>query len=276
MRGGGARPLPASAFADVAEILAADPVGSCMVAARFEAAGMNRARLGGTFWAAGTGLAGLCFSGPNVIPLAGDRESLWAIADALRTRGRQCASIVGRSEYVLPLWERMRPWWGPAREVRNDQPLMVCPDVPAIAPDNRVATVSMDRLESYFPAAVAMFTEEVGVDPTIGDEGRGYRARVTELIAGRRAFAVFDGTTVIYKAEVGSLSRRVGLIQGVWVNPRWRGQGIAAPATAAVAQAVQRWGRVPCLYVNSFNTAARAAYTRVGFRQEGSFSSILF
>lgn len=257
-------------------MLTADPVGTVMVAGRFESARMDRTLLGGSFWASTRSEPGLCFSGANLMPLAGDRQSLWSIADALRSRGRRCASIVGRAELVEPLWERTRPWWGPARQVRSDQPLLACPDVPAVAPDGRVAPVDVSRIDDYFPAAVAMFTEEVGVDPTAGDGGVSYRARVKELLSARRAFAIFDGPTVVYKAEVGALSRRVGLIQGVWVNPAYRGRGISGPATAAVVQAVQRWGRLPSLYVNSFNEPARRTYVRVGFEQVGTFASVLF
>lgn len=270
------RPLGEAASTQVAAVLARDPVGTCMVGARFESAGMDRGRLGGAFWGTSQDRGGLCFVGANVLPLAGDQDALAALADALRAHGRRSSSIVGRADLVDPLWDRLRPWWGPARQVRGDQPLMVCPDVPAVAPDPRVEVVRLARLDQYFPAAVAMFTEEVGVDPTLGDGGVGYRARVAELVNAGRAFAVFDGPTVIYKAEVGALSRRVALIQGVWVHPHWRGRGIAAPATAAVVAAVHRWGRLPSLYVNAYNAAARATYRRIGFHQVGTFATVLF
>jgi predicted GNAT family acetyltransferase len=35
-------------------------------------------------------------------------------------------------------------------------------------------------------------------------------------------------------------------------------------------------GRAASLYVNSFNTAARATYRRVGFRQVGTYATVLF
>lgn len=274
--GTSARPLGRGAAGTVAAVLAADPVGTCMVASRFETAGMDRALLGGTFWGSDSGRGALCFVGANLIPLAGDTASFAAVAQALQPGGRHAASIVGRAEFTLPLWEQLRPAWGPARDVRPEQPLMVCPDRPAVAADTRIVRVTPDRLADYFPAAVAMFTEEVGVDPTLGDGGAGYRARVSELVTGGRAFAIFDGRTVVYKAEVGSLSRSVALIQGVWVHPGWRGRGLAAPATAAVVTTVQRWGRLPSLYVNAHNEPARAAYARVGFHRAGIFASVLF
>jgi uncharacterized protein len=136
--------------------------------------------------------------------------------------------------------------------------------------------VRPEELDRYLPAAVAMFTEEVGVDPRAGDGGSGYRARVADLVAAGRAFARFEGDEVVFKAEIGALSSQVGQIQGVWVHPARRGQGLGSTGTAAVVQRLAELGRVSSLYVNGFNLVARAAYARVGFRQVGSFATILF
>lgn len=272
----GARPLGRSATNTVSRMLATDPVGSCLVAARFELAGMNRQLLGGTFWGVDGGRSALCFAGANLVPLFGQGSPLAQVGDALARGGRTCASILGRVESTLPLWDRLAPAWGPAREVRADQPLLVCPDPPAVPIDEQVVRVGAERLDDYYPAAVAMFTEEVGVDPRQGDGGSRYRSRVAGLLSAGRAFARFDGGEVVFKAEIGALSDRVALIQGLWVHPELRGRGLAAPATAAVVRAAQRLGRLPSLYVNAFNVAALATYRRVGFHQTGTYASVLF
>ncbi len=119
------------------------------------------------------------------------------------------------------------------------------------------------------PAAVAMFTEEVGVDPRAGDGGRNYRARVAGLLSAGRAFARFEGDQVVYKAEIGAMSSRVALIQGVWVHPDLRGQGQAASGTAAVVAAAQRLGRLPSLYVNHHNRRGPGRLPPGGVRQGG-------
>ncbi len=120
-----------------------------------------------------------------------------------------------------------------------------------------------------------MFIGEVGIDPRIGDGGRGYRRRVAGLIAAGRAWARFERGQVVFKAEVGSQSPSVGQIQGVWVHPDWRGHGIGTAGTATLASAVVRSGRTASLYVNSFNTVARATYDRIGFTQVGTFATVL-
>nr|WP_328840895.1 GNAT family N-acetyltransferase [Nakamurella leprariae] len=261
----------------VARVLRADPVSACLVAARYEIAGMDPVALGGQFWGIAGGRDGLCYAGSTMVPLAGDAAALRAFATMAGRRGRRCATILGPAALVLPIWERLESRWGPAREVRADQPLLVCPDPPLVDPDPLVEVVDLDRLDPYFPAAVAMFTEEVGVDPRAGDGGHAYRERVAELIRQRRAFARFHEGKVVYKAEIGALSRSVALIQGVWVDPQWRGKGLAAAGTAAVVRAVQRdFGRLASLYVNDHNAPARAAYRRAGFHQVGTFASVLF
>jgi uncharacterized protein len=257
--------------------LDADSVAACMVAARVEVAGTDPWRLGGELWGFGDRLEGLCFAGANLIPLRGDRVALRAFADRAVHRGRMCSSLVGPSRPVLGLWEELADSWGPAREVRPDQPLLAMGGLPDVPPDPLVRPVRPEELDRYMPAAIAMFTEEVGIDPTAGDGGVGYRARVAELIASGRAFARFEGDEVVFKAEIGALSHRVGQLQGVWVHPRWRGHGLGAIGTAAVVERlVAGMGRAASLYVNSFNLPARAMYRRIGFRQVGTYATVLF
>jgi hypothetical protein len=268
--------------------LAHNPVVACMVACRVEAVGMDPWRLGGELWgyegragraerSAHGQLDGLCFSGANLVPLCGGPAALRAFTDRARRRGRVCSSVVGPAESVLPMWEQLAPAWGPAREIRPDQPLLALSDPPQVTPDPLVRPVRPEELERYLPAAIAMFTEEVGIDPRLGDGGAGYRARVAELVAAGRAFARFEGDQVVFKAEIGALSNRVGQVQGVWVHPSRRGCGLGTAGTAAVADRLVRgMGRTASLYVNSFNSAARLAYQRVGFRQVGTFATVLF
>ena len=122
-------------------VLDADPVATCMVAARVEVAGLDPWRLGGEMWAFGSRLDGLCFSGANLVPLRGERAALRSFADRARRHGRSCSSIVGRAELVLPLWDDLSEHWAPPREVRADQPLMVL----AGAPGGRARTRSCAR-----------------------------------------------------------------------------------------------------------------------------------
>lgn len=283
LRLGGARLLNDRDLFAVRSILDADPVASCMVSARVEVAGLEPWRLGGEMWGADTRplrggrLEGLCFAGPNLVPLQGNQSALRIFADRAARRGRMCSSLVGPAEQVLGLWDELATDWGPAREIRADQPLMAMGTMPLVPVDPLVRQVRTDEIDRYLPAAVAMFIEEVGVDPCADDGGLSYRARVAELISAGRAFARFEAGEVVFKAEIGSLCAKVGQIQGVWVHPDRRGHGLATQGTAAVVDRLVRGlNRSASLYVNAYNTPARAAYRRIGFRQVGSYATVLF
>lgn len=269
------RVSPARDAAAVGRVLADDPVGSCMVAARVADHGVEPQAIGGELWTRRGVEESLCYAGANLIPLRGTQRDLHAFAEKAMSTARRCSSLVGRAELVLPMWDRLQHAWGPARDVRDHQPLMALGVAPSSRIDPAVRRVRVDELDAYLVAAIDMFIGEVGIDPRIGDGGRGYRRRVASLIAAGRAYARFEHGQVVFKAEVGSQSPVVGQIQGVWVHPEWRGHGLGTAGTAAVAAAVVDSGRIASLYVNSFNAVARAAYARVGFAEVGMFATVL-
>lgn len=256
-------------------MLDADPVGSCMVASRVAEHGVDPGAIGGELWTRRHADESLCYAGPNLIPLRGETADLSAFADKAMSAARRCSSLVGRAELVLPMWRRLEHAWGPARDVREHQPLMALHAPPLCAIDGGVRLVRRDEIDAYLVAAIDMFIGEVGIDPRVGDGGRGYRRRVAALIAAGRAWARFERGEVVFKAEVGSQSPAVGQIQGVWVHPDWRGRGMGTAGTATLAAAVVGSGRIASLYVNSFNTVARATYARIGFTQVGTFATVL-
>jgi predicted GNAT family acetyltransferase len=264
---------------EVLDLLARDPVADVFVASRVQAAGLDPARLGGEMWGhvVDGRLDAVCHAAANLVPVQAGPEAAAAFAERARRQGRRCASIVGDSTSVSAMWETLEPSWGPAREVRARQPLMAIDGSPAVAPDPLVRRVRPDELDLLVPACVAMFTEEVGVSPLSADGGALYRARVAELIRSARAFARIEGGRVVFKAEVGAVSDAACQVQGVWVPPDLRGQGLSGPGMAAVVElALRDVAPVVTLYVNDYNLAAQATYRRVGFTDRGTFMSVLF
>jgi uncharacterized protein len=263
----------------VTEILGRDPVANVFVASRVRTVGLEPLRLGGEMWGhlVDGRLDALCHAGANLVPVQAGPEAQRAFAERARRQGRRCASIVGPREAVAPMWELLEPTWGPARDVRPNQPLMSISAPSTVRADPGVRRVRPDELDTILPACVAMFTEEVGVSPTAGDGGATYRARVAELIAAGRAFARIEDGRVVFKAEIGSATDQACQVQGVWVPPELRGRGLSSGGMAAVVnEALRSVAPVVSLYVNDYNAAARATYRRVGFADCGTFMSVLF
>ncbi|MDT3443809.1 MULTISPECIES: GNAT family N-acetyltransferase [unclassified Pseudofrankia] len=268
------RDLPA-----VRQLLARDPVTDVFVASRVEACGLDPWRLGAEVWGhiVDGRIAALCYSGANLWPVGAGAASVRLFAERARRAGRRCSSIVGEASSVGQLWRSLEPSWGPAREVRSEQPLLVIDSPPLIAPDPLVRLVRPDELDILMPASIAMFTEEIGVSPILADGGALYRARVAEFVGQRRSFAHIEDGRVLFKAEIGAIAGGVSQVQGVWVAPELRGRGLGAAGTASVVALAQAmYAPVVSLYVNDFNLPARRAYERVGFRRVGTFASILF
>ncbi|WNI28895.1 GNAT family N-acetyltransferase [Streptomyces sp. ITFR-6] len=261
-------------------VLESEPVANAFVTSRVQIAGLDPWRLGGEMWGwyANGRLRSLCYSGANLVPICAGPEAVRAFADRARRAGRRCSSIVGPAEPTAQLWRLLEPGWGPAREVRANQPLMVADSPSAeVTPDRLVRRVRKDEMDILMPACVAMFTEEVGISPLAGDGGLLYQARVAELIAAGRSFARIEDGKVVFKAEIGATTPQACQIQGVWVAPEFRGRGYSETGMAAVLRhALTEVAPIVSLYVNDYNTPARKSYSRIGFREVGAFMSVLF
>ena len=273
------RQLGESERAAVEQILDRDPYAGAQIAERVASHGLNWWRADGRIYGYGSSrrVESLCWSGAHLVPVCATPAAVAAYADLLGAEPRICSSIIGRADAVLALWDRLGGHWGPARDVRPHQPLLVADTEPPIPADPDVRLVRPNEIDQLFPAAVAMYTEEVGVSPLLDDGGRGYRRRITELVRGKRAYARFVDGRVIFKAELAIVTHRTTQVQGVWMDPDWRGRGLAAGAMAAVVQdALRRVAPTVSLYVNDYNTPARRVYARCGFASAGAFATVLF
>jgi predicted GNAT family acetyltransferase len=279
LRTSGVRVLEPRDLDEVLALLSRDPVADAFVAARVEAVGLDPWRLGAEIWGFGDRgrLESLCYSGANLVPVQATPDAVRVFAERARRQGRRCSSIVGPASAVLDLWRILQPHWGRARDVRERQPLLALEGPPLVAGDPDVRLVRPDEIDVLMPACIAMFTEEVGVSPLIGDGGALYRARVEELIGTGRAYARIEDDAVVFKAEIGAATRAACQVQGVWVHPSLRGRGVGTAGMAAVVRGAQAAiAPVVSLYVNDFNAGARRSYEKVGFRQVGTFASVLF
>jgi uncharacterized protein len=263
----------------VRRVLDQDPVTHVFVDHRVRATQLDPRWLGGQLWGYddGSGVVSLCHAAANLIPVGARPDALEAFAAQALAQGRHCSAILGANDQVEQLWELLEAGWGPARDIRMRQPFLTLDSAPLVKPDPRVRRVRPDQLDALYPACVAMFTEELGISPEAGGGAKLYRSRVAQLISKGLAFARIEDGEVVFKAEVAAVTPHAGQIQGVWVNPALRGQGLSTPALAAVTNAVlDELAPVVSLYVNEHNVAARRAYARVGFVERTRFATILF
>jgi predicted GNAT family acetyltransferase len=295
---GTGRVLDDADVADALAVCALDPVAAVLATIRLQqAAHVGLRRVGGQAWGYEVDgvLRAICWAGANLVPVVPDPDpairagAVEAFAAFGRAQGRRCSSVVGAAEVVLPLWERLAPAWGAVRDVRTDQPSMLIDHDPLITPDPAVRRSVPDEYALVLPACVRMFTEEVGYSP-LGGAGGAYENRVQALIREGRSFVRVEGAAagsagaggalgpeVVFKAELGAVAGGVAQVQGVWVTPARRGQGLSEAGMAAVVAAARHdVAPTVSLYANHYNERALAAYRAVGFRQVGTYATVLF
>lgn len=275
---GEVRMLTSRQLPQMRELLDRDPIAHCFVDSRITEAATSY-RFGGELWGwyRDGNLESMLYAGANLIPVETTPLARANFAERARLEGRRCSSLVGPADEVMDLWRLLGPVWGPARELRPIQHVMATVDPPRVAPDPRARPLHMDELPALLPAAVAMFTEEVGISPVAAGGGAAYRARLAELVRAGRSIGIVENGEVIFKAEIGAATARCCQVQGVWVAPDRRGTGLGKAGMAAVVEyARTAISPIVSLYVNDFNVRAVSTYLRVGFRTVGTFATILF
>jgi predicted GNAT family acetyltransferase len=276
----GVRTLGSADLDDFLALARQDPVVNVFVDYRATTTQLEPRWLGGEMWGRFEDgrLVAACHVGANLVPVQAGAEDAAVFAERAASRGRTVSTIVGPQEPVRELWNGVAGAWGPARDARWDQPHMEISAAPAIAPDPEVRRSTRRDLDALYPACVAMYTEEVGVSPELNGGGDLYRARVAQLVSRGWSFGRYDDQGhVLFKAEVACASPYAAQIQGVYVDPAYRGRGLASAGMAAVVALVRREiAPVVSLYVNEWNTSARRAYERAGFEETGRFATVMF
>lgn len=267
-------PADAAMAAAVADL---DPIANVFVRHRISASGLDSRWLGAEMWGwfEEGNLVSLLHVGSNIVPAMANLAAIRAFCERLLIRRTKPSSLVGPAHMVLPMWEKLKPLWGPARSERLVQPLLAVSNDSYVELDNRVKPITLEQLDTYYPACVAMFIEELGFDPDSDNSG-GYRARIEQIISQGLAWGIIENNEVLFKAEVGASGPKVCQIQGVWVEPRLRNKGLGSAAMAAVVRQVRRSvAPTLSLYLNDHNVRARKVYEHVGFTRAGTFSSVL-
>lgn len=279
------RVLDQDDLAEFMTLLHADPMTNLFVASRVATHGLNPERLGCAIY--GYHIAGelvaACHVGANLVPIGDHPDAREAFVQAIGPRG-SISSIMGAATPVLALHARLGERWGAswsrAREVRPNQPLMMIDTDPVVSADARVQRITQTDYEAYLSAAIAMYTEEVGVTPL--DDSGSYQRYVRVLIdMGRAMGAVYRPADsrrgrVWFKADIGSAWASHCQVQGVWVDPELRGNRLSIPAMAQVVRLCRERFSVVSLYVNDYNVRARRLYADVGFKVVGELATVLY
>lgn len=272
----GLRPLGPDDLHDVEVLLDQRPVENLFFTAKLAQYGLDRRRVGKVHGFERDGvLTAVCLDAGTIFPAGFDPEAVPAFVRAIGPV-RSAASILGPSMTALGVYlglkERWPGAWGRVSNVRQRQPLMRLDRPPTTSGDERVRLLTTAEYASYLDASVDMYTEEIGSSPF--KYGTGYERFVRDRLRQGDAYGIVDDGEVIFKADLGPRLAGHAQLQGVWVHPKRRGEGLSVPALAEMLRQVMEKFPLVSLYVNDFNAPAIRAYERLGFVTVGSLSTV--
>ena len=276
----GVRPLGTPDLDAFLALTSRDPVVNVFADHRARTTNLEPRWLGGEMWGRfdGGDLVAACHVGANLVPVEATPDDARAFGERALARSpaasRRSSAGTTRSRSS---GTRSRPSGTGRGSCAGSSPTSRSTTAPLVEGHPDVRRTTRADLDLLYPACVAMYTEEVGVSPELGGGAELYRARVQQLISRGWSFARFERDRLVFKAEVACASPYAAQIQGVFVPPDLRGQGLAVSGMAAVVDLVRREiAPTVSLYVNDWNVPARRAYERVGFRETARFSTVMF
>jgi uncharacterized protein len=129
--------------------------------------------------------------------------------------------------------------------------------------DVRYATLGELERISEAQAEVALL--ESGIDPMVRDR-EGFLKRVARRIEQNRIFVVFEDGELIFKADVVARTDDVAYLEGVYVHPDRRGEGIGPDCLAEVGLRLLNEVENVCLLSNVKFRSAHGSFTKAGFK----------
>ena len=270
----GVRPLGTPDLDAFLALTSKDPVVNVFAEHRARTTNLEPRWLGGEMWGRfdGGDLVSACHVGANLVPIEATPDDARAFGERALARSRSVSTIVGRHEAVEVFWNTVAAQW--------DRPR-------GCAGSSRTSRSTTRHSSRGTPTYAGPPGRPRPALPGVrGDVHRGGRCLTR---AGRRrgalpgagaaadqpglSFARFEGDRLVFKAEVACASPYAAQIQGVFVPPDLRGQGLAVTGMAAVVDLVRREiAPTVSLYVNDWNprpagpTSGSASRRRRGSR----------
>jgi len=194
-------------------------------------------------------------------------------AFAFLAREESIHMILGEQGTVQIFWQSLREARPMAPRMCSE--LLFAQRLPvkgAVKADGlRRATI--DDLDRVMPIQAEMAFAESGVNPMISDP-LGFRRRCSRRIELGRVWVCVEENKLTFKAEVMSQTPDVAYLEGVYVDPAYRGNGHGLKCLSQMGGELAQSTKSVCLFANEHATDAQQFYQRAGFALTGVYSTI--
>ncbi|MBC7900419.1 MAG: GNAT family N-acetyltransferase [Saprospiraceae bacterium] len=139
--------------------------------------------------------------------------------------------------------------------------------------DRQIRLAKPEELLDVAEAQAEVAFVECGVDPLKKDR-EGFLKRVMRRIEQGRIFVSYEDAKLVFKADVISETEDVIYLEGIYVSPEYRGQGIASKCLAKLSMSLLNRVQNLCLLSNVDFTQAHRSFARAGFKASDKCTTI--
>lgn len=225
---------------------------------------LNRGKFYGYRNAAGQ-LEGVALIGHSTLVEARSYEALRALAVTARTSKTPIHLVMSSGDAANDFWQNMTDGLKQPRLTCVEALFEVSFPFPVRKTDREVKNADMSHLIEVAEAQAEVAFIECGVDPMVRDR-EGFLKRVARRIEQNRVFVVTDGDEVVFKADIIAETAEVIYLEGVWLNDKYRGQGIGSECLAALTLELLNRAEHICMLSNVEFTGAHRSFEKAGYK----------
>ena len=127
-----------------------------------------------------------------------------------------------------------------------------------------VRYAKLEELEMIADAQAEIALLESGIDPSVRDR-EGFVKRVARRIEKKRIFVVVENGKLIFKADIVAQTDDVAYLEGVYVHPDHRGEGVGSSCLSEVGLRILDEVQNVCLLSNVEFKDAHRSFMKAGF-----------
>ena len=210
-------------------------------------------------------LEGVALIGHTTLIEARSEDALVAFAIAAKTSATPIHIVMSDGDTTERFWQYFAG--------ANHEPRLVCTELlfelkfPFLVQNCKwdVRTAKADELEQIAEAHAEVAFIESGVDPLKKDR-EGFLKRTLRRIEKERTFVVFDNGKLVFKADIVAETEDVIYLEGIYVAPEHRGQGIASSCLSKLSRKLVSRVQNICLLSNIEFKNAHRSFLKAGYK----------
>jgi uncharacterized protein len=217
-------------------------------------------------------IEGVALLGHSTLIEARSEEAMLAFATKAKNEKVTMNLIMSEHEDALKFWQYY---------AGSSEPRLTCTELlfetsfPMLVRvcDLDLRTADLDEIEQIAEAHAEVTFLETGVDPLVRDR-KGFMERVARRIEMGRTFVVFDGSKLLFKADIIAEADGIVYLEGIYVAPDARGKGVGSKCLSRLTRMLLDRAEKICMLSNVRFENAHRSFENAGYRVTGRCTTL--